>query len=221
MLFAVAGTAQAGRPLSTEDASILEARACQLEAWVDRSREATDLWVVPACSVGGIEWQAGGMRQFAAGTSYLEQAYAQAKTAFVPVDDNPWGVGLVLGVVRNPRREAQTGWGDPYVIVPLSFRLGEGGTLLHLNAGTVRNREEGRNLTLWGVAVEVPATEKLTLVGESYGENRSKPFFRLGGRWSVAEGFDIDLTVVTRSGGTSAERFVSLGLYYKADSILP
>jgi hypothetical protein len=216
--------ALAGRPLSTEDASVLEEKACQLETWVDRSREATEWWTVPACNFGAnIEWQVGGARTYAGGTSGLSQAYVQAKTAFVSVDDHPWGVGLVLGVLRSPQREVRNGWSDPYFIVPVSFKLGEGGALLHLNAGSARDRAEGRNLTLWGVAAEAPLGETgFTVLGEVFGENSRNPFFRVGGRWSViADRLDLDLTYVARQGGTSAERFVSLGLYYKFDAFLP
>jgi hypothetical protein len=216
--------AEAGRPLSTEDASILEAKHCQLESWIDRSREATEAWAVPACNFGaGIEWQLGGVRTFADGGHAFSGAYAQAKAAFVSVEDHPWGIGLVAGVLRFPQREAKNGWADPYVIVPVSFQLGGDGALLHLNAGSVRDRAEKRNLTLWGVAAEAPLGRSgLTVLGEAYGENSRNPFFRVGARWTVIENrLDLDLSAVARSGGTRAERFLSLGLYYKSDAFLP
>lgn len=224
LLLFLALPVQAGRPLSTEDASVVDAKACQLEMWVDRSREATEWWTVPACNFGlGIEWQVGGARTFAAGTSVYSQAYAQAKAAFVSVSDSPWGVGLVVGAVRFPQREAGTKRDDPYLLVPVSFQLGSETRLLHLNAGSVRNREEGRNLTLWGVAFETAlAGTLITLLGEAFGENSRKPFFRVGGRWSaIPNRLDFDLTAVDRSGGTRAERFISLGLYFKTDAFIP
>ena len=191
---------------------------------MDRSRVATDWWTAPACNFGAnIEWQLGGARTFEAGTSAHTQAYAQAKTAFVSVNDNPWGVGLVLGTQRLPLRETHSSWGDPFVLIPVSFQLGGEGKLLHLNAGWLRNRAERRNLTLWGVAFEAPIADTAwTAVAETFGENARNPYFRLGGRWSVIKDrLDLDLTAVARSGGTSAERYVSLGLYYKTDAFLP
>ena len=216
--------AHAGRPLTTEDASTLEPKACQLETWVDRSRVASEWWTVPACNFGaGIEWQLGGARAFAAGTSAFTQAYAQAKTAFVSVNDSPWGIGLVLGMQRFRFRESDPDWSDPYAIVPVSFQLGSDGALLHLNAGWMRDRAQPRNVTLWGVALESPlGRSPLTILGEAFGENARNPFFRVGGRWSaIPNRLDFDLTAVARSGGTRAERFVSLGLYYKSDAFLP
>lgn len=223
VVLALAMPAFGGRPLATEDASILEAKACQLEMWADRGRNATELWAAPACNFGAdIEWQLGGSRTFESGSAALTQTYFQAKTVFRSVEDHPWGAGLVLGMNRLPRRETHNGWGDPYVLLPVSFKLGESGNVVHLNAGWLRDRADRRNLTLWGVAIEAPAGKSLTLVAEIYGENSSKPLIRAGGRFNAVEDrLDFDLTVVTRAGGTSADRFVSLGLYYKTDAFLP
>ena len=87
--------------------------------------------------------------------------------------------------------------------------------------GTARVRDEGRNLTLWGVALEKPVTQRLTLLGEAFGENASKPFVRVGGRYTLFEKFDVDLTWVTRSGGTGEERFWSLGFHWETSPFLP
>jgi len=221
---AMPGATHAGRPLTTDDATILEPKACQLEAWVDRSRVATDSWAAPACNFGGhIEWQFGASRTHADGQGAFSQAYAQAKTVFISVDDNPWGVGLTAGVQRFPLRETESGWSNPYVIVPVSFQLGAPDRLLHLNAGWFRNSAEKRDVSLWGIAFEAPLGGiPLTAVGEVFGENSARPFYRVGGRWTqLAKNLDVDLTYVARSGGTKSEKFLSLGLYYKLENASP
>jgi hypothetical protein len=221
---AMPGAVHAGRPLTTDDATILEPKACQLEAWVDRSRVATDFWAAPACNFGGhVEWQLGASRTHTDGQGALSQAYVQAKTVFISVDDNPWGAGLTVGVQRFPLRETESGWSNMYAIVPVSFQLGAPDRLLHLNAGWFRNSEEKRDLTLWGIAFEAPlAGIPLTVVGEVFGENASRPFYRVGGRWAqIAKNLDVDLTYVARSGGTKSEKFVSVGLYYKLENASP
>jgi hypothetical protein len=221
---AMPGVVHAGRPLSTDDATILGPKDCQLETWVDRSRVATDFWAAPACNFGGnFEWQVGASRTHAEGQGALSQTYVQGKTAFVSVDDNPWGVGLTAGVQRFPLRETESGWSNPYVLVPVSFQLGTADRLLHLNVGWLRNSEEKRDITLWGIAFEAPISGiPFTVVGEVFGENASRPFYRLGGRWTqVARNLDVDLTYVARSGGTKSEKILSLGLYYKFDQAIP
>lgn len=189
----------AGRPLSTEDAGALGDGKCQVEAWVDRSREATTRWLVPACNFGaGIEWQVGF-------SSERSESYAQAKRPFKEItEESPWGVGLVVGRTRR----------DPYAVVPVSFAVGE--TLLHLNAGWSRDRAGRRNLVTWGAAVEVPMGDPLTFVAEAFGTGSERPFVRGGSRWNFTDRLAVDLTVVARPGGDRAERFVSLGVFWES-----
>ncbi len=215
----------AGRPLSTEDAATLGDKACQLETWVDRTRgNVTDLNVVPACSTFDTEFQFGAIRSREAGLTSTTGTFFQAKYAFKSIDDGPWGVGLVLGAARSLNREEKNNWGDPYLIVPVSFGFGEdkdSRLLVHLNIGATRARDESRNLTLWGVAFEKPLTEKFTVLGEVYGENAKNPYIRFGGRYTLFDKFDVDLTYVTRSGGVKEDRFFSVGFHLETDPFLP
>ena len=221
-VLAAAMPALAGRPLTTEDASIQQEKACQVESWVDRSREATQSWFVPACNFGAnIEWQLGFSRLHTQGRSAFSDSYFQGKTLFRSLDDSPWGVGLVAGVNRFPQHETHRGWENPYVIVPFSLTAG-GATTLHFNAGWSQDRAERRNVTSWGVAAETTVTQRLTLLGEAFGENARRPFFRAGGRMNaIKDTLDFDLTVVGRPGGTRGERFVSLGVFWQSGVFLP
>lgn len=214
--------AHAGRPLTTEDASLLEEKACQVEAWVDRSRDATQYWLVPACNFGAnIEWQTGFARERVEGRSAFSEAYFQAKTVWRSIDDSPWGVGLVAGVGRK-QREKHRGWENPYVIVPVSATSDQAAATFHLNVGWSRDRAERRNTTLWGVAAETAVSPRLTLLAEAFGENAARPFVRAGGRVTVIKDqLELDLTVVTRSGGSREDRFVSLGLFWQSGRFLP
>lgn len=214
--------AHAGRPLSTEDATTLDDGACQLESWANRTRaNTTEMVAVPACAFLGVEAQLGTGWTREGGESKLAAQFFQLKHAFRNVDDGAWGIGLVAGLARNRLRETRSDWGDPYFIVPFSFGLGEDKdtrALVHLNLGTTRNREEARNLTLWGVALEKPVMDRLTLLGEAYGENTRKPFYRAGGRYTVIpDHLDIDLTWVGRSGGAKEDRLWSLGFHLEGD----
>ena len=221
----IPGLAFAGRPLSTEDASTLEDKACQLESWADRTRgNVTDVFVVPACSILDTEFQLGAVRTREAGRTFTSATFFQAKHAFRSVDDGAWGIGLVAGLARALEREEKNDWGDPYFIVPVSFGLGddkETRALLHLNIGTTRNRAEARNLTLWGIAIEKPVAGRLTLLAEAFGENTRDPFIRAGGRYTLFEKFDVDLTYVTRPGGEKEDSYWSLGFHWETDPFLP
>jgi hypothetical protein len=220
-LAVLAPAAMAGRPLSTEDAGTLEHGRCQVEAWMDRSSVNTTAWLVPACNVGaGIEWQVGFARSREAGAHRFSDAYAQGKTVFKSLEEtSPWAVGLVAGVVRHPQYAEQRGWEHPYFLVPLT--IASGTLLTHANLGWSRDREKKRDLALWGLAVEQPVSEAVTLVAEAYGENTSRPFLRAGGRFTaIKDVLDFDLTYVARARGERAERFVSIGVFWQSGRFL-
>lgn len=200
----------AGRPLTTEDASVLEEKRCQVESWIDGARGATLGWLVPACNFGGgIEWQAGFAREWADGDHRFADSYAQAKLLW-PAKSQNWAAGAVIGVARH---------GNAFASLPVTY-AGEG-FAVHLAPGWFRHREDRRDLATWGVAIEVPGSAGITWLAETFGENRDRSFVRLGGRWSVTPDFDVDLSVVTRPGGAREERFVSLGVFWQSPRFLP
>lgn len=211
--------AHAGRPLSTEDATTREDGTCQVEAWADRTRaNTTALFAVPACALAGVEFQAGLVRERADGRTRTASEFVQAKHAFRSIDEGDWGAGVVLGVARFPQRETKAGWGDAFATAIVSVGLAqdrETRPLLHLNLGTARIGDEGRSLTTWGVAIEKPVAGRLTVVAEAFGENRDRAFLRAGGRYSLLEGLNADLTYVTRAGGPREERFWSIGVQWE------
>ena len=213
--------AHAGRPLSTEDAATLEDKACQVEAWVDRSRVETRAWAVPACNFGwGVEWQAGFARSRADGHSEFSESYVQGKKVLVAPTEGTAGFGIVAGVARFVRRETYRAYDDPYAIVPVTWIM-SADTSMHFNLGWTRDRNAKSDSTLWGVAGEHAITHKITLVAEAFGTDRERPFGRIGARLNAAKGLDFDFTVVGRSGGSSADRYLSIGLTWASSPFLP
>ena len=208
----------AARPLTTEDASILEEKACQVEAWLDRGQSATQAWMVPACNFGAnIEWQVGFAKTHSVGRTFFSEAYAQAKSAWRW--DSSWSIGAVVGVTRHPLQALASGWDNPYAIVPLSADLD--GTTIHVNAGWSRDREAARNAFTWGLAVERQTAWRTTLLAEAFGENGARPYLRAGARYAAwADRLDLDLSMVTRAGGGRAERLISLGLLLQTGRFL-
>jgi hypothetical protein len=55
--------AHAGRPLVTDDAGIVEARACHVESWLQDESGSRAFWALPACNpAGNLELTLGGAR---------------------------------------------------------------------------------------------------------------------------------------------------------------
>jgi hypothetical protein len=203
----------AGRPLTTDDAATLDTGQCQVETWVDHSRDVVAGWFVPSCNFGaGIEWQVGFARSRELGVEHLSEGYAQAKTVLrASRDDSPWAMGLTAGVTRRPLAETHRGWEHPYVIVPVTVT--SGAFTFHTSPGWARNRETGRDSFLWGVAFEWAVNDRVDFVGETFGEGSGDPLARAGFRWmALKDSLWIDLTQVVRVGGERSGRFTSLGL---------
>jgi len=212
----------AGRPLTTDDAAVVEDKGCQLETWVDRSRNATIGWAAPACNFGlGIEWQAGFARVRVEGSESFSDEYVQLKKLLrEPTEASPWGVAITLGANRHSRAGSYDGWDNPYVLIPITVI--SGAFTLHVQPGWARDRATGRDLVAWGIAGEAEASERLAFVAEVFGENSRNPFVRAGLRWTLIRNhLSIDLTQVVRAGGERTDRFTSFGVAIQTGAILP
>lgn len=221
VLVCAALPALGARPLTTEDASILEDKQCQLEAWLDFGHDATQGWLVPGCNFGmNIEWQVGVARTHAHGESRFSDAYAQAKSAW-KLGEGPWSLGAVAGVVRRGPESRVHRWDNPYLLALASHDFG-GVVLVHGNVGWSRERETGRDGTPWGVALEAVVHPRATLLAEAFGVNRAHPFLRAGVRHAaIPDKLDLDLSFVTRAGGGRSDRLVSVGFNYQAGRLIP
>lgn len=222
-------SAQAGRPLYTDDAGILPQGACQLETWLQTGIQPAQWVLGPACNPHGpIEWGATLIVQKAPAEdrqhSRQDQFGLAAKTVFKELEVGSWGVGASLGFTRPlPGNQG-----------PLGSRLIAAGSLLfsasptakltlHLNAGAIQ--PEGRHAVAnWGTAFEYIIDERWTLVGEHYGERHGRPFTALGAAvWLVRDKVQLDATFgrEPRAGGSGYARYGTLGLVWVWENVLP
>ena len=169
---------QAARPLVTDDARIVDPKACQLETWFRFNRGSTEYWAQPACNfTGNLELTLGGARTNSEGSTRTSDVVLQAKTVFKPLDTNDWGWGLTLGNVRHPNT-ANTGAGDWYAYVPLSVSLNDDRVVIHTNLGWLRETPSRRNFLTWGVGTEVELTPSTWWIGETFQQDAGRPFFQ-------------------------------------------
>jgi len=213
--------AQAARPMITDDARIVDAKACQLESWARKGRDSTEYWALPACNfTGNLELTAGGARtddDSGAGTSDF---VLQGKTLFRRLQTNGWGTGLAVGADHHPRLGA--GGRDWYAYVPTSFSFADDGIVLHTNLGWLREQQSGRDRATWGLGSELQLARDTWLIAEVFGQNQGRPFFQAGLRhWLVADRVQIDATFGNRFGSNSEERWFSVGLRLLSAPFLP
>lgn len=207
----VALDAGAARPMITDDARIVDAQACQLEAWTRLDRDSREYWALPACNfTGNLEVTFGGGRKEAEGFS---DNVLQGKTVLKPLEAGGWGAAFTLGAVRHPRRVTANGWpGDAYFNVPLSASAMGGAWVAHFNAGASYRRDEKRTVGTWGLGNEVRLRDGIYLIPEVFRGEPGRPFYQVGLRyWVVKDFLQMDATYGNRF-GSDDRHWISVGL---------
>lgn len=180
--------AQAARPLATEDAGVLAASECEVEAFVGRARaDASEL-------IQGA--------QLACGTaldSQLTLAHVRARE-----DGEPQTRALVVGlktalpwlaagpvewaVAMNAGRERSVSGGESELTASVnlaaSAKLTEDFTA-HANLGWVNSRPARVNTTTWAVAGELAVTAHVDATAEVFGDDRQRPWAAAGLRLNL------------------------------------
>jgi hypothetical protein len=194
--------AWAGRPLATDDASILDSGDCQVEAWHQRTGKLREWWTMPACGAGGWE--------LAAGKGQSDNAVLQAKTVLRQLHSNGWGIGLAITTQHGMARQHA-------VNLPLTMSFGSDALLLHLNAGWIRQSAASGRAT-WSIGSEYAFAPRWSVSLESYGSRHRPPTRQAGLRYTVIEGrLDIDASVAKTPG---AAQQLALGMTWALPGLL-
>ncbi len=217
LLCLLAPIVQAARPMITDDARIVDDKACQLESWSRLNRGSTEYWALPACNFGGdLEVTVGGGVTHEGNTTSAPDQVLQGKALLKPLASNGWGAALTVGSNRHP----QAGGRDWYAYVPLSFSFNDDRFVLHSNTGWQRSHES--NALTWGLGSETQLSASTWLIAESFGQNRGKPSYQMGLRhWLLPDRIQIDTTYGQRFGSDSNERWFSIGLRLLSLPFLP
>jgi hypothetical protein len=216
--------AKAARPFVTDDARLTTAGSCQVESWTRFYADSTEVWALPACNpTGNFELTFGGgqARYQDQALSTSEDYMFQAKTLFRALDTNGWGWGAAIGTVRHP--EVNPGpnlLGNSYIYFPMSLSFADDRVVMHLNTGWIHHNSLSRERLTWGVGSEINATDRLTLIAESFGDNRDNPYWQTGVRYSVIPNlFQVDATIGRQSGNSDSHRWFSFGVRFTPASL--
>lgn len=216
-----ATSAQAARPIITDDVRIVDAKSCQLESWVKQNRESTEYLALRACnSTDNLEVTVGSALTREVGQTRTTDLQIQGKTLFTPLGTNGWGIGLTAGTMRHP--QVTTGGQDWNVYVPTSFLLRDDRVVVHTDVGWVREGETRRDRMTWGLGTEARLVSRTWLIAETFGQDQGKPFYQVGLRhWLLPDRVQLDATYVNRNGSGSGERWLSIGLRLLSVAFLP
>jgi hypothetical protein len=213
--------AHAARPLITDDARTVDAKACQVESWVRSNQGSKEYWALPACNfTGNLELTLGGARTADAEGTRTTDIVLQGKTLFKPMDTNGWGIGLAVGAIRHPGDGRNVS--ELYSYVPVSFSYLNDKVFLHTNVGVLRNNVTSSTRATWGVGTEIQLGERTWLIAETFKQQEGRPFFQAGVRhWIVPNRAQIDATMGNRFGSHTDERWFSIGLRLLSPAFLP
>jgi len=220
VLAIVAPVAYGARPLVTDDASLVDAKACQLESWIQKNRGSTEYWALPACNfTGNLELTFGGSRFSDAEATQTANVTFQGKTLFKPLKPNDWGIGFVAGHAGRVDGAADSQW---YAYVPASFSFHDDRFQLDINAGWMRDSQDRRDHLTWGIAAETLIAKRISLVAEVFNQGEDKPSFQIGFRYSlVPDRVQVDGTYGKSLGNDNNGRWLSLGVRLLSVPFLP
>lgn len=214
-------SADAAGAMAVDDASVVQAKSCQLESLARKNRGNSEYLMQPACNFSGnLELTVGVVRTHDNTGTHTTNELIQGKTLFKRLETNGWGVGLAIGSGRDP----QSGIGslDWYANVPTSVSLRDDRFVLHTNVGWLLKHETRRQHLTWGFGSETQLAERTWLLAETFGQNQGKPFFQVGLRHSiVSDRVQIDATYGDRVGSTTREKWFSIGLQLTVPPFLP
>jgi hypothetical protein len=201
------GAAHAGRPMVADDAAIVPAGECQVEAWREHHPGNTQYWAAPHCNFGG-NWE------LIAGAGSLDPgpsrgstgALLAAKTVFRELKPNDWALGLSLA-----DQVAPGGAGSTVAIsVPLTLSLLDDRLHIDLNGGWMHQRRFRTGAT-WAAGAEWSASDRIGLTLETYGFGRA--YAQAGLRVVTLDGkVVLDAALGDRLALSGKERYFALGL---------
>lgn len=218
--FAIVAPAQAGRPLTTDDAAVIDAGACQLETWVERARDSRSTWINPACNpFGTTEFALGGARVREDGNDTLKVRHWQVKQRLRAHDESQAGFALAVGGQRERNGLGRETFLSGIATLPL---VGDA-QLLHLNLGVLRARDEvlRRTRAAWGLAYDAELAGSTRASLETYGTAGERANWQLGLRHELIPGHvQLDASVGSAFGRWSESRIVTFGLVFVTPAFL-
>jgi hypothetical protein len=202
--------ALAGRPLATDDASIVAPGMCQVE--ISAQRDAGQGWFVPACNVADT-WEVGsGLGVMRHEGAWRRAAAVHAKTLFRPLTEDGWGAGVTFaqqqligaGGVRDGLRDRSATLILSVPVAPWA--------VVHANVGGIEHRAAGHGARTWASALDTTFGNHGFSI-ETYGERHAYRAWQAGARWGVLpDVLDLDAAWGVQHADGTRSTYAALGL---------
>ncbi|MSP98344.1 MAG: hypothetical protein EXR29_14245 [Betaproteobacteria bacterium] len=169
-----------------------------------------------------MELTAGGFRIAPSQRGTETHVILQGKSLVKQVSTNSWGLGWAYGAERIHRSpsgagSSEEGW-KPYINTVASYSVASDALIVHANLGFARDRLDRRDLTNWGLGVEIRLNSQWSAIVEGYQVTHEKPSQQIGVRyWFIPDRLQFDGTLGRQSSGPmsgESQRWASLGVRY-------
>lgn len=182
---------QAGRPLQTEDAGILEAKTCEVEGATARTRMAAaasgrDTALQLGCGVGAQSQLALAVSRTSDGTDRARGVRLGGKTGLWSAGGDD-GASLTLAWGLEGAKAATGGWKTSGLDARAVLSMPSGPATWHLNLAHERDTQARTSTTAWGVALEHEGYGPLAPMVELFGTDREATWWNLGLRYALAK----------------------------------
>jgi hypothetical protein len=204
-LIACAQGAHAGAPLVTDDASVIEEKSCQFEAWVNGARGARDYWAAPACNFfGNIELSLGIGGINPADEPSSQQFVLQAKTVFAGTE-GVWSVGAVGGIGHDNGPTAEGASSTAYYAKALFSYFPAEALEIDLNLGASNDFGAG-TIVAAGAALHYEFLPRTTAFAEVFRNEKGPGKYQFGLRYAIVpERFEAYASYGNRLGSASGD----------------
>lgn len=212
----------AARPFVTDDARLTTNGSCQLESWTRIYKSSNQFWAFPACNpTGNFEITAGAGSTKPSGEAAVNDYVFQGKTLFRNLTNNGYGLGLAVGQIQHPSTTSgPNGLGNTYAFVPLSISTNNDKLIVHTNLGWLKDKQTSQQQMTYGIGSELQASSRTILIAEIFGDNKTKPYWQTGARYSLIPNLlQLDATIGQQFDRGISTRWISFGLRYIPDSL--
>ena len=185
VLLLASSFAHAGQPLFTDDAAVVAAKTCQLEAWILSNHDGRDYVAQPACNfTGNLELSvgAGRARPNEGDSSSLLQL--QAKAVLFALDDRVWSFGAVGGAARDTGAPHGNSAFQLFYAKALASWYPREDVEIDLNAGVANSYGQG-TFALAGAAIQYTIVTNVQLLAEAFRAEPGPTRYQVGARFII------------------------------------
>jgi hypothetical protein len=222
MLLTTASSVEAGQPLVTDDAAVVAAKTCQLEAWVLSADDGRAYFAQPACNFSGdLELSIGAarVRPDADGSSSL--IALQAKTVLFSLADREWSFGMLAGAGRDTGAPHGSSAFQAYYAKALASWYPRSDLEIDLNLGAANTYGAG-TFALAGAALQYSISDNVQLLVEAFRDEPGRGKYQVGARFIIVpDRLEAYASYGNRFNGTADQWSAIVGIRVQTAAFLP